>query len=38
MHRARIHQPRRPRISLDDLADAGEAIVRAVITAARSFG
>jgi pyroglutamyl-peptidase len=38
MHRARIHQPRRPPISLDDLADAGEAIVRAVITAARSFG
>jgi pyroglutamyl-peptidase len=38
MHRAQIHQSRRPRISLDDLADAGEAIVRAAIIAARSCG
>jgi pyroglutamyl-peptidase len=35
MHRAQIHHSRRPRFSLDDLADAGEAIVRAAITAAR---
>jgi pyroglutamyl-peptidase len=38
MHRAQIHYPRRPRFSLDDLADAGEAILRAVISTARSFG
>jgi pyroglutamyl-peptidase len=38
MHRAQIHQSRRPRFSLDDLADAGEAMLRAMITAARSFG
>jgi pyroglutamyl-peptidase len=36
MHRVQLHQPRRPGISFDDLAAAGEAIVRAVITAARA--
>jgi pyroglutamyl-peptidase len=37
MHRVQIHHLRRPRVSLDDLADAGEAILRAVVTAARAF-
>src|SRR6266849_916689 len=36
MHRAQMHHSRR--FSLDDLADAGEAILRVAITAARSFG
>jgi pyroglutamyl-peptidase len=36
IHRGQAHRPRRPRFSLDALADAGEAVVRAVITAARS--
>jgi pyroglutamyl-peptidase len=36
--RVQIHAPRRPRISLDDLADAGEAMVRAVVGAARASG
>jgi pyroglutamyl-peptidase len=38
LHRAQIHHSGRPRLSLDDLADAGEAILRAAIPAARSLG
>jgi hypothetical protein len=32
-----MHWPRPPRFSFEELADAGEAIVRAAVMAARSF-
>src|SRR5262249_35754790 len=35
VRRTLVHSPRRPRFSLDELADAGEAMVRAVAAAAR---
>jgi pyroglutamyl-peptidase len=35
VHRVRVRPPRRPALTLDDLARAGEAIVRAALAAAR---
>ena len=38
IHRTPIHWPRQPHVSLDELVAAGEAIMRAAVTAARSRG
>jgi pyroglutamyl-peptidase len=38
VHREQLHHPRRTRLTFDNLIVAGEAIVRAAINSARSFG